>query len=148
MLITVMIAPAVLISAAGLLILGAVNRYGRIIDRLRHFNTLLDGAAEDQIEELREDRALLLVRARRSLLALTLLHGAVLCFVVESLLLGLVTVTSLPLAMVGDGVLVLGILFFGAASLFLLSEAGIALASTHREIERVDKKILRVRGVS
>jgi len=136
-----MIAPAVLISAAGLLILGAVNRYGRIIDRLRHFNALFEAAAEEQIDALREDRALLLVRARRSLMALTLLHGAVLCFVAESLLLGLATATSLPLLMIGDFVLVLGILFFGAASLSLLSEAGIAFKSTRREIERTDDAI-------
>lgn len=141
MLISVMIAPAVLISAAGLLILGAVNRYGRIIDRIRHFNGLLSSSAGEQAETLREDRALLLLRARRSWLALTLLHCAVLAFVAVSFLLGLAAATALPLAPLADGALVLGVVFFGAASVALISEVTVAFESTRREIARTDRKI-------
>ncbi len=136
-----MIAPAVLISAAGLLILGVSNRYGRINDRIRNFNELLPDATSAQAEALREDRALMLERARRSWLALTLLHGAVLSFVAESFLLGVGAALSLPLAPLGDIVLVLGVVLFGAASIALVTEATIAFESTRREIIRTDNQI-------
>jgi hypothetical protein len=139
MLISAMIAPAVLISAAGLLILGAVNRYGRILDRIRFLNAEMLTGDEAKREALHGDRDMLVVRARRSWIALTLLHFAVLSFVIESLLLGIDAATGWNwLQPLQDLVIVVGILLFGGASLQLASEARTAFETTRREIERVD----------
>jgi hypothetical protein len=146
MLISAMIAPAVLISAAGLLILGAVNRYGRILDRIRFLNAeMLDGD-EAKRAALRLDRDMLAGRARRAWIALTLLHFAVLSFVVESLLLGINAATGWNwLQPAQDLVIVIGILLFGGASLQLASEARVAFETTRREIDRVDQVLDRGR---
>lgn len=144
MLISAMIAPAVLISAAGLLILGAVNRYGRILDRIRFLNAEMLAGDDTKRAELRGDRDRLVGRARRSWIALTLLHFAVLSFVIESLLLGIAAATGWNwLQPVQDLVIVIGILLFGGASLQLASEARAAFETTRREVERIDAAMRR-----
>lgn len=141
MLVQAIVTPAVLISAAGLLILGVGNRYGRILDRIRAVNREIAEATDGVLRgELREDRDLFALRARRILLALTLLHSAVLCFVFESLLLGIVSFASPPwLVGLSDGVVLFGILLFGTASVTLVSEARIAFETVKRETTRVDR---------
>ncbi len=143
MLVQAIVTPAVLISAAGLLILGVGNRYGRILDRIRALNRdMLDAANTHDRDDLREDRDLFALRARRALLALTLLHSAVLCFVFESLLLGLISLSSPPwLGALSDGVVMLGIILFGAASVALVSEARIAFETINRETSRTDRAL-------
>lgn len=133
MLITVMIAPAVLVSGAGLMIMGAVARYSRIVDRIHKINDQLLGESSDA-EGLVVQRRMFALRAHRAWLAVVLLHCAVLTFVLESLLLGL----GPGLVLLQDAVLVAGMLFFGGASLLLVSEATIAFRTTEYEIERTD----------
>lgn len=146
MLVQAIVTPAVLISAAGLLILGVGNRYGRILDRIRAVNREILEAADGSLrEELREDRDLFALRARRILLALTLLHAAVLCFVFESLLLAIVSIASPSwLTAIANGVVLFGILLFGSASVTLVSEARIAFETVKRETTRVDRVPARV----
>lgn len=141
MLVQAIVTPAVLISAAGLLILGVGNRYGRILDRIRAVNREILEASDPTLrEELCEDRDLFALRAHRILVALTLLHAAVLCFVFESLLLAIVSIAS-PFWLIGiaNGVVLFGILLFGSASVTLVSEARIAFETVKRETTRVDR---------
>lgn len=138
MLITVMIAPAVLMSAAGLLILGAGNRYGRIIDRIRVMNRTLLDSPEDP-SHFRSLRDLLVLRAKRAWLAMALLHGAVLCFVLESLLLGASAAFSWATGGFSDAIIIVGMLLFAGASLALASEASVTFETTRRENEYTDR---------
>lgn len=136
-----MILPAVLISAAALLILGANARYGRIIDRVRLLNrAILEGTASD-LEAHRAELALFSLRAKRAWLAIALLHSSVLVFVLESLLLGLFAAFRWPaLRLLQNGAIVLGILLLGGSSLSLVLEARVAYEAMRREIGRTEKR--------
>jgi hypothetical protein len=143
MLITAVITPAVLISAGALLILGAVNRYARVIDKIYLLNKALVETDDARfLEELRDERHLFLLRARRTRAALMFLHGGVLCFVLESLLLGLHQAVHWDhLVPIQNGVVLVGILLFGGASAALLSEASIAFETTRHAIRLTDAKL-------
>jgi hypothetical protein len=134
-----MITPSVLISAAGLLVLSTSNRLSRVVDRVR---ILAEKVAETQpnpgsagvflghISRLSK-RAILL----RS--ALTSLYIAISLFVTTSILLGVLSVLSwtydwLPTvtALAGSCSLLYG-------SVLLISEARHAIASTLQELNEI-----------
>ncbi|MEO0108152.1 MAG: DUF2721 domain-containing protein [candidate division WOR-3 bacterium] len=92
-LIQAMVAPAVMISACGLLLLSLTNKLGRIIDRIRDLNAedRNAGASEDQVRRLsvRNQIDQLVRRAVLLRRASGLLYLGVTSFVVTSLGIGL-----------------------------------------------------------
>lgn len=63
-LLTLMVTPAVLISACGLMILSTTNRYARVIDRIRQVDHLLDQLCTSAVSD---ERAARLTHARRQI---------------------------------------------------------------------------------
>ena len=138
-----MVTPAVLILATGSLILTTTNRLVRIIDRVREmlpeFEQLAKEANPDEkkramlFEQL--DRAT--VRARLAQRALTQLYLGLGVFLLTSVSLGFVAFARvdaawipLLLGMVGVGLLL-------NASVLLIFESRIALASTYSEMDYI-----------
>lgn len=128
-LLTLMITPAVLISACGLLILSTTNRYARVIDRIRELDRQLtdlvrrpsDEDVNRPIEHCRRQIAVLHRRGRLLHRAMMSKVGAVAAFVAASLSAAvshqLVELTfALP---VGFATLGLGLLLTGAVCLML-----------------------------
>lgn len=84
-----MIAPAVMLSACGLILLTLTNRLGRIVDRIRRLEEELRGKPPGpRAESIRGQVGSLRQRARLARGATALLLIAVACFVLTSLLLG------------------------------------------------------------
>ncbi len=121
-LIQTMIAPAVMISCCGLLLLSIINKLGRIIDRIRNLNAELrenkDQETPTRIESIEHQIAMLVHRAlllKRSTSAMFL---AILFFVLTSLAIGLYSFIpsleshlALLLFVVGMLCLLLGVLY-------------------------------------
>lgn len=92
-LLTLMVTPAVLISACGLMILSTTNRYARVIDRIREIDRLLDMLSlrpPSQDRSARVDHArrqIVILRRRGRLLRDTMMSlvGAVAGFVAASI---------------------------------------------------------------
>ena len=133
------LAPAVLISAAGLLVMGTGNRYGRIVDRVRIANQELLNTDERDRSSLIILRDLFARRARYAWLALIFLHSGILCFVVASLLLGLGTnYTNANISYAGQGMMFLGVSLLGCASLNMVREAQGTFETTRQDIARTE----------
>ena len=144
---TAMVTPAVLILASSSLVLATSNRLGRAIDRTRAISErIADLAREEDRTMLPEERALLLGQlgrtAQRSKLlirTLTRLYTALAIFIATSVALGVVAVVALPYAwiplLLGFGGA--GLLF--SASVLLIRESRIALATVYDEMEFVDR---------
>jgi Protein of unknown function (DUF2721) len=142
---SVMITPALLISACGSLIIATSNRLGRVIDRTRQASDRFAELARDQERTmLGEERQLLFDqlsgltrRARMLQRAMARLYLAVSAFVGTSVSLGLVAVTDVAYAWapIGLGLLGVGLLF--AASLSLIAESRIGLQSVEDEMDFV-----------
>ena len=140
-----MITPAVLILACGSLILTTSNRLTRVIDRVREISTeieMLAANTENEEKFVQEKRTLLfelldkaIGRARLLQKAMTRLYVALSTFLATSVALGVVAVTSSSFAPVA---LVLGFVGAGlmfAASILLILESQIGLASTYTEMD-------------
>jgi hypothetical protein len=136
-----MITPAVLISAAGLLSLSTSQRLARVVDRTRlvvhEFQSLSSRAAPGD----RAAREAFIVRQLRALTsrarlvqwALTCLYISLALFIMTSLLLGLAVVLG-GQSWIALGVGVTGALCLLASSLLLIGEARIAVRSLGEEI--------------
>jgi hypothetical protein len=134
-----MITPSVLISAAGLLVLSTSNRLSRVVDRVRVL-----AAKVSEIRPNPESANLFLEQiarlSKRAILlrsALTSLYISITLFVTTSILLGILSVLSwtydwLPTitALVGSCSLLYG-------SVLLISEARHAIASTLQELNEI-----------
>lgn len=139
-----MLTPAVLIMACGSLILTTSSRLIRAVDRVREFvpemETLVDvtdRASEEKRQMLLDQLAKLTSRARLLQRALARLYGALGVFVATSVAIGLIALWGthfawLPLAL---GFVGAGLLF--NASILLIIESRIALASTEAEMDYV-----------
>jgi uncharacterized protein DUF2721 len=140
-----MITPAVLISACGSLIIATSTRLGRVIDRTRQvsgqFQEIVHEGERTMLEEERKllfDQLAGLTRRSRLLQrAMSRLYLAVSIFVATSVSIGVVAVSGerwawIPIAL---GLLGAGLLF--AASLNLIVESRIALASVEEEMDFV-----------
>lgn len=138
---TAMITPAVLISAAGLLSLSTSNRLARVVDRTRLMAREFEALSEIPASPRRAAREALVLsqlnaltsRAKLVRGALTTLHLALALFILTSLLLGLAvavgTLTWIPLV-----VSVAGGLCLLASSLLLVAEGRVAVRSLAEEI--------------
>jgi hypothetical protein len=136
-----MIAPAVLISAAGLLSLSTSNRLARVVDRTRLLVREFENLANQPPSPARDAKEALITgqlsgltsRARLVQWALTTLYLALALFILTSLLLGLAVVLReqswIPLVVsVAGGVCLL------TSSLLLIAEARIAVRALAAEI--------------
>lgn len=141
---TLMITPAVLISASGTLILSTSNRLSRVVDRVRDLADRTEELATSTVElSLRDERrkmiyeqlAQLIRRAKTLRLGLTILYLSVCCFILTSFFLGLIGLTWeishwVPVAtgLMGASALLL-------ASLVLIVEAHLAARSLNVELD-------------
>lgn len=141
-----MITPAVLISACGTLTMSTANRLGRIIDRTRRISERFEALARGEGDQrhLERERTLLLGQleraTRRSRLlqrALATLYAALTVFVTTSAAIGIVAIIGNHLAWlpVAFGLFGAGLLLY--ASLLLIVESRIALASLEAEVDFV-----------
>jgi hypothetical protein len=141
---SMMIAPALFMTATGSLILSTNNRLSRVIDRIRVLINMLDQitlpTSMADFPELRrqfyhEELHNLRRRAGRIRTATGLLYLAFATFVAASLLIGLdlflaIQVPNLP---TGFALLGVGLLFFASTQLFL--EARTAVRTVELEVE-------------
>ena len=140
-LLSAMITPAVLISAAGTLILSTSNRLGRIVDRVRELLRLIEQLAAGQGDFAGEHRREIerqldshVLRGRLIQAALTSFYAALGMFVATTIAIGLVALVpesaGLPSVLGIVGTL---ILFHGCV--LLIRETRIALKAVNDEME-------------
>ena len=140
-----MVTPAVLILATGSLILTTTNRLVRVIDRVREmlpeFESLAKSENPDEtkrkmlFEQL--DRAT--IRARLAQRALTQLYLGLTVFLATSVALGVVAFARLDAAWIPLLLGVIGVGLLLNASVLLIIETRIALASTYSEMDYIRK---------
>jgi hypothetical protein len=140
--IAAMIAPALLILAAGSLIATALVRLARVIDRVRKLSEF--GAAKPDTDELnrRERRALLAERAVR------LYFFAVACFVIAGFTIALDHVAGDRLSWLPILVTTFGMCLIVAGSAAILAECQLATIQIQSEMVSLVKSKLRpkIRG--
>jgi len=145
-LLSTMIAPAVLVSACGTLLLSTSNRIVRVIEKVHSWSNHLEGVATQQLDEeqTRELRLMIFRQlddtARRvSLLRWSMIsyYAAVGVFVLDIILIGSLallnggsTIVSVILGLIGAALLLIG-------SVALIAEAQIAVTSTQREMDHI-----------
>ena len=83
---TASIAPVIVISGVGLLLLSMTNRYGRLIDRAREFTKDLDATQEDARRKLLVEQVQIIYRRARMLRVAIILSSASILFVAVTVL--------------------------------------------------------------
>ncbi|GGJ25456.1 DUF2721 domain-containing protein [Deinococcus roseus] len=142
-----MITPAVLISASGTLVLSTSNRLVRVVDRVRAVSTeiqkmnkenLSDSRLEMLIEQLPDlSRRLILMRT-----ALSALYFAIGLLVLTSIMVGFVQLFHWETGnWLGIACGLLGTSSLLYASVLLVREANIAVASTFQEMDHLERSI-------
>lgn len=147
-----MITPAVLILASGSLIMTTSSRLMRCIDRVREMAAEIETLA-DAVDGARPPRYALLYaqlqrntrRARVLQHALVLLYGGISFFVATSVAIGIVALLRIDIGYVP---ILLG--FFGAGFLFvasvvLIAESRLALATTYAEMDYIAQHYVQPR---
>jgi Protein of unknown function (DUF2721) len=147
---TSMITPALLLSAAGTFILSTSNRLGRVIDRIRRLSDLMEEIMKEdtKLELLAERRAAIFemidkqsARAKLLVRSLMIFYIAAGAFVATSVSIGIISLYDpkfawIPLALgIGGAVL----LFIG--SMILIVEARLAISSLQSETKFLDKLV-------
>lgn len=145
-----LVAPAVMISACGLLCLAQYNRLAAIVARLRQFHherfeiyesMSTSEESEKQLltarfEGIGEQADHILQRARTIRNGLICLVGCILCMLASSLAIGLsLTIESVQPVVVG--LFILGVLSMTAAMVFALAELRASLKEVEYEHERI-----------
>lgn len=148
---TAMITPAVLISAAGTLAFSTSSRLSRVVDRVRNLDAQVDtwttqeSPTPDQAERrglVRDQIHSLAIRVLKLRSAMTSFYVAIGFFVATSLAVGVVALTEWGVwgwVPVLTGLLGSAGLLYG--SLLLIDEARLAVTSTLQEMEFVRRKI-------
>ncbi len=81
------LAPLLLVSSTGLLILGLGNRMGRVIDRLREFSReVRSGVSEERMEVIMRQKGVLVTRAKLCRNAMVHFHFTILFAAISSML--------------------------------------------------------------
>ena len=81
------LAPLLLVSSTGLLILGLGNRMGRVIDRLREFSReVRSGVSEERMEVIMRQKGVLVTRAKLCRNAMVHFHFTILFAAISSIL--------------------------------------------------------------
>lgn len=130
------VAPCVIISGVGLLVLSMTNRFGRPIDRIRLLAVELEKTSENEREPIKEQIKLLYRRAKLlqraiifSVFSIFLVATVILSLFLDSLL-GLGLEMAIELLFAGSVVcVVVGLVFF-------LMDIGLTLDSVKIEIKR------------
>lgn len=145
-----MITPAVLILASGSLILTTSNRLTRIVDRVRAIANELEELTEATTPHLEARRNLLFDqlhratrRARHLQSAMAMLYIGLSMFIATSVALGVLALLQLNVVWVPlvFGFIGAGLMFW--ASIYLLLESRIALASTLAEMAYINRFYVR-----
>ena len=141
------LAPALLISACGLLLLGLNNRYTTVVSRIRTLNDekrrrLADPVAIDReyIDALRFESVMrqipsMFVRASRLRYALICLWIGIVCYLLTSLCLGVSVLLSVNLAIAAVWIFMIGILSASAGVVFALLDIALAHKVLKLEID-------------
>lgn len=141
---TAMIAPAVLISACGTLILSTSTRLGRVVDRVRELSDRFEQLARHEIKDDLEKRRLAVIfgqldslttRARLLQRSLTIFYTAVGIFVGTSVAIGIVSITVMQYSWIPVVLGLVGASFLFYGSLLMIIEARLALSSTYKEMD-------------
>jgi uncharacterized membrane protein len=138
-----MITPAVMILATSSLILTTTNRLVRIVDRVREmlpeFEKLVHSEQPDQrkLTMLFEDLRRATIRARVGQQALAQLYLGLAAFLATSIALGVVTFARLDAAWVPLLFGAIGVALLFSASILLIFESRIALASAYAEMDYI-----------
>ena len=150
-----MITPAVLISASGTLTLSTTNRLGRIVDRVRDLLKQAEGLPpfNPADEDARETRALIAdqiasqtARIRSLQVAVISLYAAIALLVGSSLAIGLSAVARGEFAWAPVALGLLGASALLVASALLIRDARLAVRSTLREMEYIQRMVARRTG--
>ena len=151
-----MITPALLISAAGTLVLSTSNRLGRVVDRVRTLADMAellhpdDGEPADEVEEKRklifDQLAKLTVRIQLLVPAITTLYSAIGLLVASSISVGVVALLRSEIAWLPVALGLLGACALLYASTLLVREARLAVDSTLHEMTYVRKVVARKTG--
>ncbi|HUP44797.1 MAG TPA: DUF2721 domain-containing protein [Thermoanaerobaculia bacterium] len=141
-----MITPAVLILATSSLILTTTNRLVRVVDRVRAMLPEFERQADSESDDPRslERRQMLFgqldratVRARLIQKAITRLYTALSAFLATSAALGITAFTHIEAAWLPLSLGVIGVALLFSASILLILESRIALASTYAEMDYI-----------
>lgn len=140
--------PAIMVSCCGLLLLSLQNKYGRIIDRIRQFNTekrtlltkeVMTDIDKTRLESIKKQLEILVKRGRYQKNATLCLYIGVIFFVITSISIALsfkiFAITVLAIFTFG-----LGMLLVLVGAIFAAMEIRISYRTTLLEIE-VEKKI-------
>jgi Protein of unknown function (DUF2721) len=151
-----MITPALLISAAGTLVLSTSNRLGRVVDRVRTLADIAehlhpaDGEPADEVEEKRklifDQLAKLTGRIRLLVPAITTLYTAIGLLVASSISVGVVALLRSEIAWLPVALGLFGACALLYASTLLVREARLAVDSTLHEMTYVRKVVARKTG--
>jgi hypothetical protein len=137
-----MITPSVLISAAGLLVLSTSNRLSRVVDRVRILAQHVKDESQEKSAAFIADQLTRL--SRRAILlrsALTSLYIAITLFVITSMLLGFLSVLKWQYGWVPVVTALIGSTFLLYGSILLISEARHAIASTLQELQGIHETL-------
>jgi hypothetical protein len=141
-----MITPAVLILATGSLIMTTSNRLTRVIDRVREMVSEVETVVDNPPPHPHEKRLLLFAQLERStrrarLLqkAMTRLYIGLAMFVATSVSIGVVALVHVNVGWIPLLLGFIGALLLFSASLLLIFESRIALATTWAEMDYIQK---------
>lgn len=147
---TAMITPALLISAAGMFILSTSNRLGRVIDRVRRLTEIMDELMVEgkKVELLEERRDLIFTlielqsrRARLLARALMVFYVATGMFVATSVAIGVITIVSPRQTWVPVVIGMTGAVLLLCGSAVLIFEAHLAIRTLGVETGFLDKLV-------
>ncbi len=135
--------PAIMISCCGLLLLSLQNKYGRIIDRIRQFNTekrtlltkeILTDVDKTRLESVKKQLEILVKRGRYQKNATLCLYIGVIFFVLTSISIALSFKISVTI-MLAILMFALGMLQVLVGTIFAAMEIRISYKTTLMEIE-------------
>lgn len=147
-----MITPAVLILASGSLIMTTSSRLIRVIDRIREMVAALESLDESPADHREARREHLFahlktntVRARLLQRAMALLYVGISFFIATSVAIGVVSLLHVDVGWIPmlTGFFGAGLLF--TASLYLIYESRLALATTYAEMDYIRKNYMQDR---
>jgi hypothetical protein len=137
-----MITPAVLISASGTLAVSTSNRLARVVDRVRTIAAEAEKSLHDGSERISQWRSVMGDQVSRLSERVMLLRGAMVCLylaigllVLSSISIGLLSLFDWNLSWFPVVAGLAGAASLLKASLLLVKEANMAVASTLQEIE-------------
>ena len=139
--VSAMIAPALLMTATGSLLISTAARIGRIVDRIRSLVTLGENGRLEQAEfpelwrkHIIEEMGHLRLRGKRASVAVTMLYAAFCAFAMTSMTIALNAITGHHLPAVPLLCAIAGVGLLIVACVNLLLEARTSLKGTDREL--------------